>query len=478
MWQGSVLSRRRFLATAGAVGAAVAMAGCAGPRPAAPRPAFGDVPPALADAARHTPIKELSVLSQQQYLKATNDAMDAAYQAFAQQTGTKITNAVVSGEAGTFIAKQDAAVKAGNVQDTAFGVSRFVAQLHELDDIVDVSDVVTTMQEQYGPPSGVAADLLRFDGRWYGIPFYTIGAGVFLRNDWLTAKGIKSEDITTWDAARDAALEISDPSKNQYGWGVTINRGGDANAFIENLINAWGGAINADDGRRVIFNSPETVAAVTWIGEIFTSDKYRPMLPPGILSWTDTGNNEAWLAGTIGLTVNNASLYAQSKETGNPVYGRTAVAPGFTGRGTTTDLTTSEVMSFVVFKNAKNPDLAKLVAQYMATGPTFLSLVQRAGAGLVLPAWDKVWTSDPYYLDADPIFRATHEIVTKPLPLTTSTGLHFPQTASAGRGAVQEAYILTDMMGQVVQGGVSPQVAVRTAHDRMVQTFEQLGIRQ
>jgi multiple sugar transport system substrate-binding protein len=334
------------------------------------------------------------------------------------------------------------------------------------------------MQQKYGAPTGIAEEVLKLDGKWWGIPFYTIGAGIFLRKDWLSAKGIKSADLTTWENARDAALEISDPSKNQYGWGVTVNRGGDANGFIEGVINTYGGAINADDGRKVIFNSPETIDAVSWIADIFTKKKYKNMLPPGILSWTDTGNNEAWLAGTVGITLNQASLYAQSKDTKNPIYGKTAVVPGFAGPATKTNLTTADLSAFVIFKNGKNPELGKLVAQYMATGDTFLSLVKRAGAGLVLPAWDKVWTSNPYYLNGDPIYKATHETVTKKLPLPTSTGLHFPQTASAGRNAVLQAYILTDMLGQMVQKGESAKNAVQTANKRIIQTFEQLGIKQ
>ena len=477
----NALSRRQLLASAGLVGAAVAIPGCGSSSSSGstPHPNFGKVPSALVAEAKKAHGKKLSVLSQQQYLKETDQAISDAYQAFAKQTGTSIKNAGINGDAGNLVAKQDAAVKAKNVQDLAFvSASRFVPQLHELDDIVDVTDVVESMQQQYGAPSGIAAEVLKLDGKWWGIPFYTIGAGIFLRKDWLSAKGLKSEDITTWENARDAALEISDPSKNQYGWGVTINRGGDANGFIEGVINTYGGAINADDGRKVIFNSPETMDAVAWIADIFTNKKYKKMLPPGIMSWTDTGNNEAWLAGTIGLTLNQASLYAQSKDTKNPIYGKTAVVPGFAGPATKTNLTTADLSAFVIFKNAKNPDLAKVVAQYMATGQTFLSLVKRAGAGLVLPAWEKVWTSNPYYLNGDPIFSATHNTVTKKLPLPTSTGLHFPQTASAGRNAVLQAYILTDMLGQIVQSHVSVKSAVQTANHRIIQTFEQLGIKQ
>ena len=63
------------------------------------------------------------------------------------------------------------------------------------------------------------------------------------------------------------------------------------------------------------------------------------------------------------------------------------------------------------------------------------------------------------------------------LPLTTKNGLAFPQKASAGQQAVVAAYVLTDMMQQVVQG-TAPAKAVTAAHAKMVQIFTQQGLPQ
>ena len=62
------------------------------------------------------------------------------------------------------------------------------------------------------------------------------------------------------------------------------------------VIQSFGGAVVDSSGKKVIFNSPQTVEAVKWLQETYTSEKYKKMLPPGVESWTDTGNNEAWLA--------------------------------------------------------------------------------------------------------------------------------------------------------------------------------------
>ena len=96
-----------------------------------------------------------------------------------------------------------------------------------------------------------------------------------------------------------------------YGWGLTPNQSGDGYGYLVLLIQAFGGHFTDETGQIVQFNSPETVAAYEWLAETYDRNgKYAAMLPPGVESWNDTGNNEAWLAGSIGYTHNAFRVYA------------------------------------------------------------------------------------------------------------------------------------------------------------------------
>lgn len=475
-------SRRAFLATLAKTtgGAAVlGLAGCGGaPQPQASPTPLSKVPASIIEEAKRFKGRSLTAIAQQLYFTAANDAYAQGLSDFAQQTGTTVTNTNINADTGNFVAKQDAAVKAGNVQDMATAAaSRFVAQLHQLDDIVPVTDTVNQLEKIYGPTADANRINLLLGGQWWGIPFYSSGSGWFIRKDWLQEKGIKESGLKSFKDARDIALEVSDPSQNRFGWGSTVNRSGDANGFILSVMNAYGSSITADNGRKVIFNSPETIEAITFLADIYTNSKYKKMLPPGILSWTDSSNNEAWLAGIIGFTNNAYSLYAQSKVQKNPVYDRTLTWPGFTGPGTDTVINTGDCLAFVVFKGAREPDFAKLLAQYLVDGDVMLNMV-KASHGLILPAYDRIWHSDPYYLNGDPIFSTLYKILTQKLPIATKTGLHFPQSPSPGIQAVNQSYVLTDMMGDIIQKGVKVKDAVTTANQRMLDIFDQLGIKQ
>ena len=141
-----------------------------------------------------------------------------------------------------------------------------------------------------------------------------------------------------------------------WGWGLTVNRSGDGHGFIMDVIQAYGGSITDESGQVVVFDSPETVAAVQWLEETYTSEKYRPMLPPGIESWTDVSNNEAYLAGTVALTANAFSVYAKAKADGSPIYENTAVLHKPKMVNGDTVLETGANGWLTIFKGSQNVD--------------------------------------------------------------------------------------------------------------------------
>lgn len=420
--------------------------------------------------------QKLTMISRQEYFKGTQDIIDTELQNFAKQIGAEISNDHLNVDQGDTVTRMDAAVKSGSVQDMMYGAG-YAPQWHQLDDIVDVSDVVEELQKVYGPVEDGAKIDAFFDGKWYGIPYQSNAGGYFVRKDWLDEKGIKVDEIKTWENARDVALQISDPSKNRFGWGNTWNRSGDGNSNIQGPLYAYGGAFVNNEGTKVVFNSPETVAAITFLADIFTNPKYKDMLPPGVNAWTDPSNNEAWLAGTVGITQNAYTLYAKSYADKNPVYDKTAIVPGFIGPGTDQVINTPGSQYFVIFKGAKNVPLAKEVAKHMVGGSPLLN-VAKVSLGLIMPVYKNIWGSDPFYTNGDPSFAALRKLIEAPLPIKSKTGFTFPQTPTPGQNAVLSQYILPDMMGDIILKGTKVQDAVKAAHDRMVQVFEQLGLKQ
>lgn len=479
------MTRRAFMGSVGAGGAALVLGAAggsaAGHSAGASAEGSHKLPSWLEQEAKSLKGRSTSIIGSAQYFKTTDNDFISACKTFGQLTGTNIDVSVINAETGNIVSREDAATKAGNPPDMIYvNESVYVPQLRGLGDLQPVTDVVDELTTHYGKPPDVTRIYLYDKNQWWGVPFFGAGGGFFARKDWLAEKGIKPSEVKTFTNLRDVALEISDPAKQRYGWGMTYTAASTADGFglITDVLNAYGAAIASNDGTKVIFgNGSETREAVSFLADIYTNSKYSRMLPPGVAGWDGFSNNDAWLAGVIGFTSNGFSLYAQAKATHNPVYEETLVIPGFLGPAIKRVINVPGAFSFVLFKGAKDPKLAKALAKYLVAGQPLLQMAKDS-AGLVLPAYENVWTSNRYFSKGDPAFKPLRESLAQPLPIRTSTGLAFPQAASPGYDAVDAQAILQDMMAQIVTKKAGITDAISTARQRMIGVFEQQGFPQ
>ena len=418
----------------------------------------------------------LTVIHPNEYFEKVQTYFRQALEDFAADHGVELDASTASPNAfGDFIGKMQAAVAAGNPPDIAYVYGSIsIAQMNILNLVEDVTDVVDTLETLYGPtmPGPSPQKNAQFDGVWKAIPFFTLCNAWFGRGDKLEMAGVDpTTELDTYDLRRDAALAISDPDSNFWGWGLTPNQSGDGYFFLTEVINAFGGHYTDESGMIVQFDSPETLAAVEWLTELYTSDKYAPMLPPGILSWTDISNNEAYLAGAIGLTSNGFSVYAQAKHDENPVFADTVVLRSpvtldgrrqeFSGNGWLT-----------IFKGAANVELAKELALHLVDPNQFTPMAAEGG-GMFMPAYEQVWSNQ--LLEADPNFTIIRDIVSNPDPYV---GHSWPAEPNAAIDAVRASSIPEQMMANITAGRMAPAEAVTNAHNQIVEIFLEGGIMQ
>ncbi len=458
------ISRRDFLRLSAGTGAALMAAGTG---------------IALAQDATATPLPlpagatgTLTVIQKTEYFQAVQEQFHNTVVDYAASKGIQLDLSTANPELfGDFTAKMLAAVQAGNPPDLGYH-ELSIPQMYSLDIVEDVSDVVAKLVSLYGDIVPVGAiNNAQFDGKWWAVPFTSYTGAWFARKDLFEAKGIDVNTLDTWDSRRDACLEVSDPSNNVWGWGFTVNKSGDANGLIEGVIQGFGGSFTDETGLKVTFNSPETVAAVQWLADIYTSDKYKPMLPPGVMSWTDTGNNEAYLAGTIAMTLNQPSVYAKAKADKNPVFDKTAVLHGpKTLKGELLEAGSNTWLT--IFKGAKNADIAKDLI-YALLDPKNIVAMSQVGGGLVFPAYQSLWTPD--LIAADPNFAVFRDIIFNPV---VYYGRSHPAKPSALIDAIDGASITTQMMANIINGAMTVEEAVKDANDKIVQIFEEGGVPQ
>lgn len=460
-------TRRDLLRTGAAAGAGLFAAshGLSAFAQDAPKP---DAPLPVGQAGK------LTVIHRTEYFEAAQTAFRDTVAEFASANNVELDISTTNPESfGDFLGKMTAAVKAGNPPDFAYTSNVSINQLKLLDLVEDVSDVVDEAVRLYGDimPGLNAAKNGQFDGKWWAVPLIGTTTSHMIRGDKLAEKGIDPATLLNHNDRREAALAISGP--DFYGWGLTPNQSGDGFGYLIGVVQAHGGHFTDETGQIVTFDSPETVAAFEWLRETYDRNgKYAAILPPGVESWTDTSNNEAWLAGQIGYTHNAFSVYAQSKRDNNPVYEHIVLlrAPQALNGDSRDGGNVGGWMT--IFKGAPNVDLAKKLALDLLN-PANFGKISAAGGVLFTPAYANLWTDELVATDKNLSIIKEQVSVTNPF-----LGESWPAAPNAGISAIRAQGVLEQSVGNVISGRMSAADAVKDAHQKMRDIFEEGGMMQ
>ncbi len=207
-------------------------------------------------------------------------------------------------------------------------------------------------------------------------------------------------------------------------------------------------------------------AAFEFLRETYDRNgKYAAMLPPGIESWNDTGNNEAYLAGQIGFTQNAFSIYAQAKRDNNPVYPNTLLLPAPQAiNGDSRD--GGNVGGWMtIFKNAPNVALAKELALDLLD-PANFGKISALGGVLFTPAYHEPVDAGADGDRPEPR-RSSRSRSASPIRSSASPGR---RTRTRGVDAIRAQGVLEQSVGNVISGRMAPADAVKDAHQKMVRS--------
>lgn len=468
------ISRRELLLGAAVMSGGALLAACA-PRAAAPAPAAAPA----AEAAKPTEAPaaakggKVQVLHRQEYFKELETALKTQTEEYIKSIGYEPDVSTVNPEVfGDFMAKMQAAVSAGAPPDLTYH-GNSIAQMFDQELTEDHTALVGDLVKANGDIVPAAAERnAKFEDKWWAAPHSANIGGWFVRKDVAEAAKVDLSKFNTLQERLDAAVKMSDPAKEMYGWGMTVNKSGDGHGLIQVAIQAFGGRSVDESGKKITFNSKETVEGVKWLAAIYTDPKYKTILPPGVESWTDTSNNEAYLAGKIAITTNAPSVYAKAKKDKNPVFEKTA----WLGFPTTNDgkivLGSGGNLWYTIMKGAKQVDAAKQIIMHFMEAKTFAPLAA-LGGGLVMPAYKSGWTDDLLKVDAN--FPMLRDIMFNP---NDYTGFAYPAKSNAAIDAWFATGFLSEMMANVISGKMSAEDAVADATKKGAVIFEEKGFKQ
>jgi len=389
------------------------------------------------------------------FVTAGNDVLEKQVQNWAKDR--KVTAEIDWATFGDREQKFVAGIEAGNPPDIAemniFGPMRYKAALR------DMSKVAGDIAAARGGMLPFADKAMKFEGKFYGVPRYSMTTVFYIRKDIMEAKGLKPPKLYDPEVI-EFAQKTQDVSKGLYGFGQTLNRSDDGDGFMDNILASYGGGTWDKDGKPALGTAfrDQNLKALQFSVDSITKHKIQP---PGVMGWTDVSNNEAYLAGNLVTTNNGASLYYAMVAKKHELAPKTLLI--LTPGGPAGSIITASCYNWAVFQKSKYADLCEDMIRYMEDEERFTEYL-KVSVGQAGPVYKKR-TEDPYW-KSDPNFNAIMQNIVRSVPQG------YPGPITPASVEVRAQHVLTDMAGRVVTAGLNPEAALKEAHARVEEIYK------
>jgi multiple sugar transport system substrate-binding protein len=325
-----------------------------------------------------------------------------------------------------------------------------------VDKLVEVSDIAEYLGKKYGGWMFGGEKLGKRHGtnNWIGLPMGGTSGPLIWRKSAVNEVGFQAppNDLPSVLELCRRLRRANKPAGFALG-----NAMGDGNGFANWLMWSHGASI-IDESGAVSVNSPQTLAALNYLREL-----YPTFVDGGTIAWGDISNNQAYAANTCWLTQNGVSLYFALKN--DPATRAIAddsehsVMPlGVANSWPNAPLT----LNAMVFRHSRFPNAAKAFLTFMMETEQYEPWLN-ANLGYwahPLNAYRAapVWTSDPKIT----IFRDA---------MNNQFWNGYKGPISEASGQANAEYVLVQMFASVAAGQATPDAAMREAERRSRRIF-------
>lgn len=330
--------------------------------------------------------------------------------------------------------------------------------------VLDLGDLVSEAESRYGE----MLDLCRRSsfnpntGKYFAYaPGWVPDPGNYRRSLW-EAVGLP-EGPTTWDELLEGGSEIRRSQGVQLGIGMSQEI--DSNMAGLALLWSFGGSVQ-DEDENVVLNSPETVAAVEYMAELFGG-----AMTDEVFAWNAASNNQGLAAGSLSYVVNSISAYRTAQEENPAVADDVFFVPALEGPAAA--LAAQHVLyNWIVPTHAANPDAAQeFLLHYTANydHATYNSKLYDYPAFVDrVPNLDAWVADDPF--GSQPSDKLAFMTIDDAVDWTTNIG--HPGPTNPAIGEVFGTNIIPNMLAKAARGELDPEQAVADAERQVRTVFE------
>jgi multiple sugar transport system substrate-binding protein len=317
--------------------------------------------------------------------------------------------------------------------------------------LIDMSDLAGYLGAKYGGWFDLATVYGTKWGsggkQWISIPMGGSSGPTVYRISWVKEAGFNAvpNDLNQFLTLCQALKKNGHPCGFALGHAV-----GDANGFANWLL--WShGAYAIDEQGKVALDSKATLDALNYVKELY------PTMIPGVTSWNDASNNQAYAAGDISLTFNGVSIYFVLKNSADPRLKAIAADTNnqLTPFGVAKQAPESAlVVNAMLFQHTKYPSAAKEYLRFMMEAPQY---------GPWLSSCLGYWSEPLKAYGKMAFWNADPKIAAYKGGMDTPYYDGYKGPIGANSSALAANYIIVDMFAKVATGNASPASAAKFA---------------
>jgi multiple sugar transport system substrate-binding protein len=308
-----------------------------------------------------------------------------------------------------------------------------IDQFNRMGALADISETFNSLNAR-SPFSPLLSTMVTFGSKKVGIPLHTSAEAQYWRKDILDSMGLTPAN--TWEELKSNAKKITAGGGGQvYGFATALGRPStDGEKMIQSVMWAYGGSVMDTSGKPA-FKSAATAQAYDYLVSLVR----EKIMPEGIASWDDGGNNRAYQTKAVACIQNTASVYNYLNLNDKELLKNTVIVPVAAGpKGRYTD-TVPHALG--VSANSKNLAAAKALVEFIMDEKLYQGWIEQAG-GQIQPVYTRL-VDNPFW--ADPYRKPFIEAGAK-------YGAYegWPGPASAASGEIFGNYVLQDTIQKIL----------------------------
>jgi multiple sugar transport system substrate-binding protein len=371
--------------------------------------------------------RELTMLTFNHFVPASDDELKRQGELFAKQAGVTVRIDTIAGPQMFAKRAAQAASQSGHDVIVTGAADPFLYEQQ----LVDMGDLVDHLGSKNGGWYPFAKETCQTASGWRAVPWYWVAfPGSY--NEMLFKKaGLPPPK--TWDDLLKAGKILK---KQGNPVGIAISHCTDANITFWSVLWCHGGKVLETDGKTPAINSDKAAQVVEWYKEL-----YRDAMEPEVLSWDNASNNRFLLSGKGSWIHNPISPYVAAVTKKMPIADE--INHHNTPGGPAGIHSATGVNSLGIWKFSKNVALAKDFVKFLFLKENYDAFIVGGSAFNQPPlkhfAEHPIWASNPKYARLPKEAEYVHE-------------QGWPAKPNAGVQLIVVNFVLPDIVAKAING--------------------------